>query len=309
MDPLSDVMALVKVRSMLSARMEGAGPWAMRFPAYQHIKFGGVIEGKRWLWIDGEKNSIELDPGDFYLLTDGRPYCFASSKESTLVDSKDFLKGCLDDDGIIRFGQGEPRTIGAGGRFDLDESSSHLLVDSLPPIIHIKAGSKGARALKPALQLIAIETEKYRIGNASIVDSLANIILVNILRAYLSEGVERSGWLRGLADPKIGKALEMMHKNVAYPWRVDELASAVAMSRTNFYERFNVLTGVAPGEYLFNWRMNLAKHFLSSKNELLSETAQKIGYKSEAAFSSAFKRHFGISPGRYRDQKESIHQT
>jgi hypothetical protein len=84
MDPLSDVFSLLKVQSVLSARLECAGPWALRFPAYRHMKFGGVIEGSRWLWIEGDMQPVRLQAGDFYLLTDGRPYCFASGMASSV---------------------------------------------------------------------------------------------------------------------------------------------------------------------------------------------------------------------------------
>jgi hypothetical protein len=86
MDPLSDVFALLKVESVLSVRLEGAGPWALRFPSYRHVKFGGVIEGDRWLWIEGSSERVKLDAGDFYLLTDGRPYCFASDLAAPVQD-------------------------------------------------------------------------------------------------------------------------------------------------------------------------------------------------------------------------------
>src|SRR5579859_4117764 len=121
MDPLSDVLALLKVQSVLSARLEGSGPWALRFPAYRHIKFGSVIEGERWLWIDGTSDLIKLAPGDFYLLTDGRPYCFASTPEAPLRESTEVLPADPDSDGVVRFGHGTGRTVGAGGRFMFDD--------------------------------------------------------------------------------------------------------------------------------------------------------------------------------------------
>jgi transcriptional regulator GlxA family with amidase domain len=130
--------------------------------------------------------------------------------------------------------------------------------------------------------------------------SLASIVLVNILRAHLATDAPPAGWLGALADPKTGEALRLMHADVARPWRVAELAAAVAMSRTSFAERFRRRVGLPPLEYLTRWRMTLARDALKTNSETLATVAAQIGYESETAFSLAFKRMFNESPGRYR---------
>ncbi|WP_445164862.1 AraC family transcriptional regulator [Paraburkholderia phenoliruptrix] len=300
MDPLSDVLALLRVQSVLSARLEGAGPWALRFAAYRHIKFGSIIEGDRWLWIDGTADVVRLAPGDFYLLTDGRPYCFASAPDAPLRESVDVLPSHPDDDGVVRFGQGPTRTVGAGGRFILDDDVSRLLLDALPPLIHIRSDAPGTRALELASKLIAMETEDVRPGAVAMAASLASIVLVNILRAWLSGGKAPAGWLGALADAKVGRALRLMHGEVARRWKVEDLASAVAMSRTGFSERFRVQVGLPPLEYLTRWRLTLACSALKAGDEPLAAIARQIGYESATAFSLAFRRMYGVSPGRYR---------
>ncbi|MDB5978803.1 MAG: transcriptional regulator, AraC family [Nevskia sp.] len=302
MDPLSDVFSLLKVQSVLSARLEAAGPWAMRFPGYQHLKFGGVIEGARWLWIEGVLAPVKMEAGDFYLLSNGLPYCFASDPAAPLLDGSRTFAEHLCEDGIIRYGTGGLRTVGAGGRFTFDDDLSGLLLDLLPPLIHIRGDSPQARSLGAALALIGFETEAARPGAAAMAGSLANIVLVNILRAYLDSETRPVGWLGALADARTGRALHLMHGDVARRWKVEDLAAAVGMSRTSFAERFRVLVGLPPLEYLIRWRMAKARSALKEGRDTLAVIAERIGYESETAFSQAFKRLFGESPGRYRIQ-------
>jgi hypothetical protein len=194
MDPLSDVFSLLKVQSVLSARLEGSGAWAMRFPASRHVKFGGVIEGARWLWIDGVIEPVRFEAGDFYLLTNGLPYCFASDLDAQVVDGYKVFAECVGEDGIVRYGSGGARTVGSGGHFVFDDEMSDVLLGVLPPLIHIRGSSPHARALGPVLELIGFETEAVRPGTAAMAGSLANIVLVTILRTYLaSEALRLDG--------------------------------------------------------------------------------------------------------------------
>jgi AraC-like DNA-binding protein len=145
------------------------------------------------------------------------------------------------------------------------------------------------------------ETELARPGATAVAGSLANIVLVNILRAYLVSDSPPTGWLGALADPKIGRALGVMHGDTARRWKVEDLASEVGMSRTTFAERFKARVGLPPLEYLIRWRMTIARNALKADSESLSDIATAVGYESETAFSSAFKRVCGQSPGRYRN--------
>lgn len=305
MDPLSDVFSLLKVKSVLSARFEAADPWGLRFPAYRHVKFAGVIKGTRWVWIEGVTAPVKMEEGDFCLLTDGQPYCFASDPGVELQDGEKVFASNVGVDGIIRFGPGEMRTISVGGLFEFDGDTSGLLLNFLPPLVHVAADSPDARALSPALELIRAETESVRPGAAVMAGSIASIVLVNILRAHLAANPRSAGWLGALSDPRIGSALRMVHEEIARRWKVDELASKVGMSRTAFIDRFKDLVGLPPVEYLIRWRMTIAREALKTGNDNLSNIAAAVGYASETTFSSTFKRMFGQSPGRYRSEARS----
>lgn len=300
-DPLSDVLSLLGVQSFLSRRLEAHGSWALRFPSYKHMKFGGIIEGTRWVWIEGVTSPVELQAGDFYLLTDGGPYCFASDPRAKPVNGLTFMERHLHPDGVVRFGTGAGRTVGTGGRFTFDNDVGTPLLQSLPPLIHIRSNVPYARALRSALDLLTFETEATRLGAAAISASLCQLVLVNILRAYLASQPHPQGWLGALADPSIGAALVLMHTDVARRWKVADLAREVAMSRTSFAERFKRLAGLAPLDYLTRWRMTIASNALKHHDANLATIAQDIGYESDTAFSLAFKRTFGCSPGKYRN--------
>jgi AraC-like DNA-binding protein len=305
-DPLSEVLSLLEVQSFLSRRLEASGSWALRFPDYRHMKFGGIIQGSRWLWIEGVTEPLRLDAGDFYLLSHGGPYCFASDVKAKPVDGLAFMEQHLEPDGVIRFSGGEGRTVGTGGRFTFNDETSGLLLTSLPPLIHIRGSVLHAQALRSALDLITFETEAARLGGAAIGAGLCSIVLVNILRAYLAGDERPRGWLGALSDQHIGAAVRLLHGNVAQRWKVSDLASEVGMSRTSFAERFKSLVGMAPLEYLMRWRMTIARDALRREDANLATIAEAIGYESDTAFSLAFKRRFGSSPGRYRTQMQRI---
>ena len=303
MDPLSDVLALLRVESMLSARLETRGPWAMRFSAYRHIKFAGVLEGGFWLWIEGRGEAVKIEAGDCYLLTSGDAYCTASDVSLAPIDGREAMITKRGADGIVRVGEHGDKCVAAGGRFVFDEDTSPLLLGLLPPLIHIPSTSASAAPLLAMLDLLRMETDTARPGASVAAASLANLVLVQILRAYLASEDLNPGWLGALADPKIGAALGRMHADIARRWKVEDLAAAVAMSRTSFTERFKTLVGMPPLSYLIRWRMAVASSALRTTKEPLSEIAERVGYGSDTAFNSAFKKMTGDSPGRYRSAR------
>jgi transcriptional regulator GlxA family with amidase domain len=198
-------------------------------------------------------------------------------------------------------GKAGERVSAAGGRFIFDDDTSDLLLTLLPPLVHVPAASESAAPLRAVLELLRLETEAVRPGALVAAVSLANMVLVQILRVHLASGVLAPGWLGALSDPKIGAALGVMHADIARRWKIEELASAVAMSRTTFTARFKALVGLPPLNYLIRWRMAVAGAALRT-GKSISAVAESVGYGSDVAFNSAFKRTIGRSPGRYRSE-------
>lgn len=312
MDALSDVLSTLRVSSALSSRFEGQGAWALRFPAYKHIKFGSVLSGQVYLWPDGDA-PIRLEEGDFYLLTDGRPFHVASDPACRPGDGVSTVRSRRGADGIARhYCDGEGVAVGmTSGRFTFENDVSDVLLRHLPPLIHLRASNVGSGALAHVLSLLRLESSDLHIGGEVARSSLAALALVHLLRAYLGKSSEPAGWLGALSDAKIGKALSAMHEAPDKRWTVDSLARTVAMSRTAFANRFRERVGETPLEYLNRWRMVLARTALKDTDESLTEIATKIGYLSDTAFSIAFKRNAGVSPGRFRStaKGQAIHRA
>ncbi len=281
MDPLSDVLSLLKLKGMLSARLECAGSWAFRFPAYRHLKFGNIHSGSLWIWIEAVTEPICVEEGDFYLITDGMPYCLASDPNAEVLDGVPIVAEKLGPDRIVRYGNGDMRVVGTGGSFTVDDELRDLLLKVLPPIIHIQASSEHAKPLRSTLDLIEYETSLVRPGAGVLAQGLANIVLVNILRVHLAVQAHTAqthpaSWLSALKDLRIGTALGRMHADVARRWKVEDLASEVGMSRTTFAERFKALVGVPPLEYLIHWRMMIARNALKNGSDTLSDIAASV---------------------------------
>ncbi|MFC4276493.1 AraC family transcriptional regulator [Achromobacter aloeverae] len=301
MDALSDVLSTLRVGSVLSTRFEGRGDWALRFPAYKHVKFGGVLSGTSYLGLEGGE-PVLLEEGDFYLLTDGRPFCSASDPSCAPEDGVAVVHGKRGEDGVTRHycdGAGAPVSL-ASGRFTFENEVGDVLLRHLPPLIHLRAADIGSTALGHVLGLLRLESSGLHLGGEVARGSLASLALVHVLRAHLDTTPQPQGWLGALSDARVGKALSAMHAEPGRRWTVDSLASTAAMSRTAFANRFRDRVGVAPLSYLNQWRMTLARTALRDSDQPLADIAAKVGYLSDTAFSIAFKRSTGMSPGRFR---------
>ena len=307
MDPLSDILTLFRIESVLSARLETCGSYAIRYPAYRHMKFGGIIEGTRWIWID-DGAPIRLIAGDFYLLTDGRPYCVASDPALSLVDGAAIFAANMGSDGIVRYGDSGECTIAAAGRFTFADDRTASLLSFLPPLVHVPVGSSGSEPLAALLPLIRAETKGTLPGAAIAASSLANLILVQIIRAYLAKPALVHGWLGAMADPQMAMALSLMHGDLRRRWTVELLAQSVGMSRTAFSQRFRERVGSPPLDYLTRWRMSVAAITLTRERRAIPDVAEAVGYGSDTAFSIAFKRIFGMSPGSFRSGHDAVRQ-
>jgi AraC-like DNA-binding protein len=322
MDPLSDVLSMLTVSSTLSSRFEARGRWGFRYPHYaSHIKLGCVLTGRLRMQIEGAAEAVSMAAGDFYLLTNGQPFTACSEPPGPLQDGVQASRDHRGADGVMRYeGQGAgdgtaddgaddkagaPMVTMATGRFTLDGEAGELLLRHLPPLIHLRASDPGTRPLAGLLDLMSWETAELRPGASIARTNLAALVLVQALRVYLANAPQPEGWLGAMADARIGEALSRMHGDIAQPWTVERLAQTAGMSRTAFAVRFKALTGSTPLDYLGGWRMTVARNALRHSDEGIARIAERIGYQSETAFSAAFKREIGESPGRFRTRARS----
>jgi AraC-like DNA-binding protein len=303
-DPLPDVLTMLNIGGAYFSRFEATGRWGLYFPAYRHVKAGAVVSGSFWLTPDAGP-TLRLSAGDCYLLGP-HPYEITSDPRLRPEDGSAVYRRSPDSKNVRYEGtdaRGGERTVIVGGSITLDEMTSGLLLDYLPPAVRIPAGSPHTRVLRPALDMLAEETGDTgggTLGAAVMNGNLTQILFIQTLRAYLDAKEGVPGWLRALGDPQIGAALKLMHREATRRWTVAELAAEVGMSRSTFAQRFKTFVGMTPLDYLSQWRIRSAARALLAGDRTVASVAAEWGYASESAFSNAFKRVTGHPPARYR---------
>ncbi|NYF77860.1 AraC family transcriptional regulator [Granulicella arctica] len=298
MDPLSDVLSLLKLRSYMCGGFDTAGEWSVRFGEHKGIKCYALVSGQCWLSVDGVPDPVRLEAGDCFLLPRGWPFCLTSDLTLTPVDAYALCQFPLN--GAIRSLHGGGDCFSVGGHFALTGKHADILLGMLPPIVHIRKESDKA-VMRWSLEQMMQELREPRPGGFLIAQQLAHMILIQALRLHLAEGMNGGvGWLFALADEQMSAAITCMHDDPAHRWSLQELAERVGMSRSTFALKFKQTVGTSPMEYLTRWRMLLAGDKLTNfSGDSISVVARSLGYESESAFSTAFKRVMGCSPRRY----------
>ncbi|MFD1271303.1 AraC family transcriptional regulator [Streptomyces kaempferi] len=268
-------------------------------PRPDRLKITAVVKGSMWVAVEGMPDAVRLERGDVAVFDGSRAFVVASDPTPDPVDATRLF---ADTPGpMIRYGGGED-VVFVGGHVELGRAGEELLLHALPPLLHVRAAAEEAPVLRWLLDQLLRELTAGRAGADFAADQLAQLMFVQVLRAYLADAdALPAGRLRALADERISPALRLMHADPGRPWQLEELARAAAMSRTSFAQRFRAVVGVPPLTYLLDWRMSLARRALRDGETSVSALAQKVGYTSESAFSNAFKRTTGVAPRRYRD--------
>ena len=297
MDPLSDVLSLLKPRNYMCGGFDAGGDWSIQFPQHEGIKCYAVVSGQCWLSVEGVPDAVLLNAGDCFLLPNGRPFCLASDLTLTPVDFKTVFPSPLN--GGIGSWNGGGDCFGVGGYFTFTGNHAGILLGELPPIVHIRKESDKA-AMRWSLERMMQELREPQPGGFLVAQHLAHLMLVQALRLHLAEGLTGGvGWLFALADKQMSAAINSMHDDPAHRWTLQELAERAAMSRSTFALKFKQTVGESPLEYLARWRMLLAGDRLANSGDPISVIALSLGYESESAFSTAFKRIMGCSPRQY----------
>ncbi|MFT3770978.1 MAG: AraC family transcriptional regulator [Minicystis sp.] len=298
-DPLTDVLAAMQVQSALYFRLEATAPWGVRFAPMPHAKFALVARGGCHLILAGDPRPIALRAGDCFLVADGSEFVLRDGARAAAVSCAE-LAGTMVD-GVVRHGGGGAPTVVICGWFAFDAWSGAPLVDLLPRVICVPTDEAQSAALRATLDLLANETSAPSLGSPIVVSRLADILLVQVIRAYHASGASGAvGWLSAIGDPQIGAALRAMHRDVAHPWSVEALAAVAGMSRSAFALRFKQLVGQTPLEYLTRWRMYKVGCELRAGNASLAEIADGVGYESIGALNRAFRRAHGVTPAAFR---------
>jgi AraC-like DNA-binding protein len=307
MDPLSDVLSLLKPRSYSSGGFDVGGPVSVQFGRHEGIKCYAVIAGEGWLAVEDVADAVRLKTGDCFLLPSGRPFRLATDLSATPIDARTIFAAVRS--GSVHSLNGGGDCFIAGGHFLLSGNHAGILLEVLPPVVHIQNEADRA-AMRWSLERMRQELSEPQPGGYLVAQQLATMMLVQALRLHLAEGLKGGvGWLFALADKQMNAAMTCMHDDPAHRWTLQELAEQVGMSRSTFALKFKQTVGESPMEYLTRWRMLLAADKLTNSTEPVSVLAGLLGYESESAFSTAFKRVMGCSPRQYSRDKRGRKAT
>lgn len=294
-DPLAEVVSLLKPSARFSKVVSGAGQWRVSRSDAGQPFYCVILEGGACFTVNSNA-PIELQSGDFVLVPSADSTAMASLiPPSPEVKTQPVALGA----GEFRVGTPDipPELRMVVGHCDFESPDAALLVSLLPQLVHIR----GEHRLGMLVKLVGEESRAQRPAREEVLSRLLEVLLIEALRS--TSGTEASpGLVRGLADSRIASAIRAMHEQSARSWSVAELAQEAALSRSAFFERFNRTVGVSPIAYLLAWRMALAKQMLRQTQSRIADVAERVGYSSASTFSVAFTRHVGVPPSEYAQE-------
>jgi AraC-like DNA-binding protein len=320
-DALSDVLRVAHLTGGVFLHAEFFAPWCMAArvepelcapflcPASHLIPYHYVVEGELHVRVNDEDGEVFLiGPGDVVLFPHNDLHLLGSDIGLPPVKGSDIIRPPKDD-GLfsIHHGGNGARTHVVCGFLGCDSANVNPVISTLPSVIKLNAEEGGAAEwIRSTFQYAAEEVAAGRPGSETVLAKLSELLFVEAVRRYadtLPEG--QTGWLAGLRDRYVARALALLHRDITRSWTVDDLGKEVGLSRSALAERFTRLIGMAPMQYLANWRMQVAAQELLNTGAPLANIARIVGYESEAAFSRAFKKTFGTAPATWRRSKSN----
>jgi len=314
MDPLSDLLRVVRLDGAHFYAVEGSGPWSVHSPparelaprvmphAEHLISYHVVTGGRCYGGLLGE-DQIELETGDVIVFPHGDAHVMASSPGVRV--GHDVHSVAEAHSSLVSLGSGPPSTALVCGFLGCDLRPFNPLLAALPRRMHLE-GMSGPW-LESFTRRLTDDARLGRAGADAVLTRLAETMFVEVVRRYLEEmGPGHTGWLAGLRDETVGRVLGLIHARPEESWTLEMLAREVASSRSNVAKRFTEVVGQPPMQYLTDWRMQVAASLLVRGGAKVSTIASRVGYASEAAFSRAFKKATGVSPGVWRESRAGM---
>lgn len=322
MDAVSDVLRIVRMDGAVYLHADFTAPWCVvgqtdsamcadYLPRSDNIvAYHLIVSGRCDAQIAGQPDTkIHVEAGELFVVPHGQLHMLGSSLEIAPVSTAPMLVDQIQSTpgGVMRLahGGGGELTRVVCGFLACDELHSHPLLAGLPRIFKVDLRNDPQSAwLHSSIQVAVDEAATMRPGSTIVLAKLSELLFVSAVRRHIdSLPADRKGWLAGVRDKFIGKALYLLHAQPAHDWGVDELAQRVGLSRSAFAQRFSDLLGQPAMQYLSSWRLQLAAQELATGSKTIAVIAADIGYESEAAFSRAFKRHYGVPPAGWRKQR------
>jgi AraC-like DNA-binding protein len=326
-DTLSDLLRTVRLRGAVFSYVEGTAPWVVETPASHEIipailpgvehmmPFHGVARGSCWASLVGG-DPIRLDEGDLVLFAQGDHHVMSSAPglRAKAVDPNVYFTPrppqlpfsfLLTDQGMTTgslHGGSRPDITVVCGFLGCDAKPFNPLLASMPPVLRVPGvAADGSSWIVHFLHSVVEESNRKRPGGEAVLERMSEMLCVEVLRRYVDTlQPDQTGWLAGMRDVAVGRALALMHEKPAEAWTLERLGEEAALSRSTLHERFVHFIGQPPMQYLAQWRMQLAAGWLRDTDAKVIDVALEVGYENEAAFSRAFKRAVGASPGQWR---------
>jgi AraC-like DNA-binding protein len=322
-DVLSELLSAVRLTGSVFFDVTARSPWVAEAPpsskiagnvtpgAQHAIEYHVITSGSCWISLvdDHAFEPVRLTEGDVVVIPHGDSHALSSAPGMRAEPQWELHRRPTDANALpfklTTGSEGPSEAHLVCGFFSCDVRPFNPLLDSLPRFIRCGRGASNASGglLDGFIHLAATETKHKRAGSQSILNRVSELMFVEVIRMHMDQLAEsNTGWLAGLRDPLVGRALTLLHGQPAHAWTLDELAAESGASRSALADRFSHLTGYPPIQYLTQWRMQLAAKRLTDTNAKVAAVAEAVGYDSEAAFSRAFKKATGRSPGEWRSK-------
>lgn len=316
MDALSETLRVVRLVGAIFIQARFTAPWCYQSPradtaapllepsAERIVIFHLITEGECFVEL-GDDSPVRLVAGDVVVFTQGHAHRMTSQPGLPPAPGARLDAVLSRRPRQLVYGGGGATTRLVCGYMACEERLARLLLEGLPPMVHVNVrGSNAGVWLEASVRYALAEARSPRPGGAGVLAKLAEVLFIEVLRLYMSEQrAGRTGWLAGLGDRIVGGALNALHSKPAHAWTLEELAREAGTSRSVLAERFQQLVGSPPMQYLTQWRMLLAANLLRGSNAPLARIAEDVGYQTDTAFSRAFRREYGLPPATWRRRR------
>lgn len=318
MDALSEVLRVVQLSGAVFLDARFTAPWCLISeqnealcgaylpPADRVLSFHLVTAGECWAMLpDDPAGALLVKAGELLVVPRGESHIMGSARDLSPIPAAQLLaeKVAQAAGGVIKLDHG-----GGGGTVQIicgflaaQEVLKNPLLSALPRLFTVDMRGSAAGWLESSMRFATLEADGSKPGSTTVLAKLSELLFVEAIRRHVDTIPEdQKGWLGGLRDRFVARALALMHAQPSHAWTVDELAHCIGMSRSALAQRFTDLLGMPPMQYLAQWRLQLAAQQLRSGIQPLAQIAEQVGYESEAAFNRAFKREFGSPPATWR---------
>jgi AraC-like DNA-binding protein len=319
MDVLSEVLRAVQLDGAMFFNAEFSAPWLLLSPQARSLKqflapgaehliiYHLLTDGHAFAQVEGERN-VQLEPGDIVVFPHGHEHKMGNGHALQMIDGRTAFPAILEPGmKVTKLGGGGDVTRFVCGYMSCNADLCKQLLECLPPVLKVNVrGDASGRWLENSIRDSVLQAATDAAGSGAVLAKLSEVLFIEMLRRYVDSLPDgHDGWLGGVRDPVVGRALSLMHSRPADDWSIAALAQEAGVSRSVLAERFTHYLGEPPMAYLTRWRMRLGAQLLNSTSRSVLDIATEVGYQSEAAFNRAFRREFGQPPARYRSQSRA----